>query len=186
MRETQLLPGVTLRPATPDDAATFAEIHEEVASWLWALGIQQWTPGTFPIKWVQDAIARGEVYIACEDSVMIGAVMLQDADPDTWGEASLVDAAGYIHGLRVRRSVAGRGIGRALITWAERELAARGKRLARLDCWAANDALCAYYERAGYRRIGSHTFTDEPEPFVVALFEKTLDRKEADSRVACG
>ena len=177
--ETQLLPGVMVRLATPDDAATFAAIHEEVVQWLWARGIYQWQPETFPaervMKWVEDAIARGEVYLACENGAVIGAVILQGADPDTWGDASLADAAGYIHGLRARRSVAGRGVDRALIAWAERELAARGKRLARLDCWAANDALCAYYERAGYRRVGTHTFTDGPEPFVAALFEKTLD-----------
>ena len=172
--ETELLPGVTIRAAMPDDAATFAAIHEEVASWLWARGIHQWQLGTFPITWVQDAIARGEVYVAIENGAVIGAVMLQEADPDTWGAASLADAAGYIHGLRVQPSVAGRGIGRALITWAERELLARGKRLARLDCWAANGALCAYYERAGYRRVGSRTYADEPAPFVAALFEKTL------------
>jgi ribosomal protein S18 acetylase RimI-like enzyme len=176
--ETQLLPGVTVRPAKHDDAATFAAIHEEVASWLWARGIRQWQPGTFPIKWVEDAIARGEVYVACESGAVIGAVMLQDADPDTWGEASLVDPAGYIHGLRVRRSVAGRGVGRALIAWAERELMARGKRIARLDCWAANDALCAYYEQVGYRRVGTRTFTDGPEPFGAALFEKALDEEQ--------
>lgn len=179
--ETQLLPGVMLRQATPDDAATFAAIHEEVASWLWARGIHQWQPGTFPITWVENAIARGEVYVACENGaaigVVIGAVMLQEADPDTWGEASLADPAGYIHGLRMRRSVAGRGVGRALIAWAEGELVARGKRLARLDCWAANDALCAYYERAGYRRVGTRIFTDGPEPFDAALFEKALDGK---------
>lgn len=173
--ETELLPGVTIRVATSDDAAPFAAIHEEVANWLWAHGIHQWQPGTFPISWVQDAIARGEVYVSIESGAVIGAVMLQEADPDTWGAASLADAAGYIHGLRVRRSVAGRGIGRALIAWAERELVARGKRLARLDCWAANDALCAYYERAGYQRVGTRTVTDEPEPFVAALFEKALD-----------
>lgn len=176
--ETQLLPGVTLRLATPDDATTFAAIHEEVARWLWARGIHQWQPGTFPITWIEDAIARGEVYVACENGAVIGAVMLQEADSDTWGEASLVELAGYIHGVRVRRSVAGRGVGRALIAWAERELAARGKRLARLDCWAANDALCAYYERAGYRRVGARTFTDGPEPFVAALFEKALDGEQ--------
>ena len=177
--ETQLLPGVTVRLAAPEDAATFAEIHEEVVQWLWARGIYQWQPETFPstrvMKWIENAIARGEVYLACDDGAVIGAVILQEADPDTWGEASLADPASYIHGLRVRRSAAGRGVGRALIAWAERELAARGKRLARLDCWAANDALCAYYERAGYRRVGTRTFTDGPKPFVAALFEKALD-----------
>lgn len=173
--DIHLLPSVTMRPAMPEDAATFAEIHEEVVSWLLARGIQQWQAGTLPIKWVQDAIASGEVYVACEDGAVIATVMLQETDPKTWSEVSIADAAGYIHGLRVRRSVAGRGVGRALIAWAEQEFIARGKQLARLDCWAESDALCAYYEQAGYRRVGTRAFTDGPESLVKALFEKSLD-----------
>ena len=179
--ETQLVPGITMRHATPDDAHAFAEIHEEVARWLWSRGIRQWQPGTFPIEWVRGAIERGEVYTATEKGDAIGFVMIQPSD-DTWGDTP--DEAGYIHGLRVRRSAAGRGIGLALLRWAEREIAARVIRLARLDCMAENPALCAYYERAGYRRVGSFTFHDGEEPFTVALFEKSLDK--LDERTLAG
>ncbi|HEU5349739.1 MAG TPA: hypothetical protein VFU63_14095, partial [Ktedonobacterales bacterium] len=66
-------------------------------------------------------------------------------------------------------------IGLVLLRWAEREIKARGNRLARLDCFAGNPALCVYYERAGYRRVGTHAFEDEDKPYTVALFEKSLD-----------
>lgn len=173
--ETQLLPGVTMRPAAPGDAATFAEIHEEIARWLWERGIHQWQPGTFPIKWIQDAIARGELYLASEAGTVIGAVIVQASDTFTWGEASLADAASYVHGLRVRRSAAGRGIGLALLRWAEREIAARGNHLVRLDCTAENPALCAYYERAGYRRVQTKAHQGGDRIYLVAMFEKSLD-----------
>lgn len=172
---TQLLPGVTMRPAKPDDAIIFMELHEEIARWLWERGIHQWQPGTFPIKWIQDAIARGDVYLANEAGAVIGAVIVQANDTFTWGEASVADGAGYIHGLRVRRSAAGRGIGLALLHWAEREIAARGNHLARLDCMADNPALCAYYERAGYWRVRTKAHQGGDRIYLVAMFEKSLD-----------
>ncbi len=171
----ELLPGVTMRPAAPEDVATFVEMHEELASWLWERGVRQWQPGTFPIRWIEDAITRGEVYLASEAGRVIGAVIVQASDTFTWGDASIGDAAGYIHGLRVRRSAAGRGIGLALLRWAEREIAARGLHLARLDCMGDNPALCAYYERAGYKRMRTKAHKGGDRTYLVAMFEKSLD-----------
>lgn len=183
--ETEILPGITMRQATPDDTTTFAEIHQEVAHWLWSRGIHQWQPGMWPEEWIRHAIARGDLYVAVEQGAVIGTVIIQSTDTKIWGETA--NAAGYVHGLRVRRSAAGRGIGLALLCWAEREIAARGNRLARLarlDCMAENSALCAYYERAGYQRVGSFTFHDGDEPYSVALFEKSFEGSEARQGMA--
>src|SRR5262249_41267045 len=81
----------------------------------------------------------------------VGTVMVQWADASTWGPRP--EDAGYIHGLCVRRCVAGHGWGRVLLAWAEHEIAQAGRPVARLECSAANASLCAYYERAGYTRL---------------------------------
>jgi ribosomal protein S18 acetylase RimI-like enzyme len=173
--ETELLPGITMRQATPDDTAIFAEIHEEAAHWLWSHGIHQWRPGTFQSEWIRGPFERGEAYLASEQGTVITTVIIQPTDTETWGKTA--DAAGYIHGLRVRRSVAGRGIGLAVRRRAEREIAARGNRVARLDCMGLNPALCSYYERAGYRCVRSIAFEDQQSPYVLAIFEKALDEE---------
>ena len=142
------------RLATFADPAGRVAIHENAARWLWDRGIRQWRLGTLLIEWMYEAIAWGN----CTPR----------ARKARWGEA------GYIHGLRVRRSAAVRGIGLAQ-RWAEREIAVLGMLLARLERMAKNPALCAYYERVGYRRVGSFTFHTGDELFPVALFEKTLD-----------
>lgn len=171
--ETELLPGITLRQATADDAGAFAELHEEAAQWLWSRGIYQWRPGAFQVEWIREPFERGEAYLAIEHGAVIATVIIQPADTSTWGKTA--DAAGYIHGLRVRRSAGGRGIGLAMLSWAEREIAARGNRFARLDCMGLNPALCAYYERAGYHRVRAVTFEDQQSTYMLALFEKTLN-----------
>ncbi|MGH2516728.1 MAG: GNAT family N-acetyltransferase, partial [Ktedonobacterales bacterium] len=79
-------------------------------------------------------------------------------------------AALYVHGLMVRRTFAGRDIGRALLRWAEREAARRGKSLLRLDCDAKNPTLRAYYERAGFAHVDDVTLPHR----VAARYEKLV------------
>jgi ribosomal protein S18 acetylase RimI-like enzyme len=172
--QTDLMPGIIMRQATADDAPLFADLHEEAAQWLWDRNIRQWQPGTFRIEWIQEPFARGEAFLACEQNTVIATVIIQPSDTETWGKTA--DAAGYIHGLRVRRSAAGRGIGLAVLGWAEDEIAARGNHFARLDCIADNPALNAYYAKAGYRHVRTATFEDNQGTYSLALFEKALNQ----------
>jgi ribosomal protein S18 acetylase RimI-like enzyme len=166
-----LPPGVTIERATPEDADTFVEIHEEAARWLWEQGIRQWQPGVFQKAWIADPIERGELYLATRGTEALGTVMLQWSDEYTWGKRP--SDAGYIHGLRVRRSVAGQGLGRAMLRWAEREIARAGRSIARLDCIASNQRLCAYYLAAGYERTTDLQVEGEDRG-ALARFEKRL------------
>jgi len=102
------------------------EIHEEAARWLWARGIRQWEPGTLPRDRLIARIERGEAYLAQLEGEPVGMAILQDADEDTWG-ARPADAF-YLHGLRVLRAYAERGIGRAILRWAEGQVTIRRRR----------------------------------------------------------
>jgi GNAT superfamily N-acetyltransferase len=62
-----------------------------------------------------------------------------------------------VHGLAIRRGEAGKGLGRRLLSWAEDRAGPAGKRCLRLDCTAPNQALNAYYKRAGFRPRGWRT-----------------------------
>jgi ribosomal protein S18 acetylase RimI-like enzyme len=68
--------------------------------------------------------------------------------------------------LATRASVRRRGIGKALLDFAERTFREQGKQMIRLDCLADNPALVQYYLDNGYRqvRVGPRT----------RLFEKPL------------
>jgi GNAT superfamily N-acetyltransferase len=63
-------------------------------------------------------------------------------------------------GLRVLRAYAGRGIGRAILRWAEDQVTSRDRIYLRLDCLADNAKLRAYYEDAGFLHIGEKTWED--------------------------
>ncbi|MFB6129686.1 MAG: GNAT family N-acetyltransferase [Salinigranum sp.] len=58
---------------------------------------------------------------------------------------------GVVRNLYVRGDRRNEGIGRALLTAAERELAAAGADVVSLEALAGNEAAIRFYERAGYR-----------------------------------
>ena len=78
----------------------------------------------------------------------MATMTLQWQDELFWPDAP--DDAGYVHRLAVASDAHGRGIGRDLLRWAEREALARGKRFLRLDTSAENPSLRRYYEGAGF------------------------------------
>ena len=52
---------IVIERATLAETDLLIEIHEDAARWLWARGIRQWEPGTFPRDRLIACIERGEV-----------------------------------------------------------------------------------------------------------------------------
>ena len=155
--------------ARAEDLGTVLSILDGAAPrWLASRGIEQWGPGSSPRQLVADRVERGEVYLFRLDGRPVGTLVLQWSDEETWEDAP--DDAGYVHGLAIRREWAGRGLGRALLKWAEDRTVAAGKDYLRLDCAAENRALNAYYERAGFRCRGRASI----QRLEVCLYEKSV------------
>jgi protein-tyrosine phosphatase len=165
------------------ERATLAEtdqliaIHEDAARWLWSRGIRQWEPGAFPRDRLIACIERGEAHLVRLDGEQVGMAIVQEADEYTWGARP--DDALYLHGLRVLRAYAGRGVGRAILRWAEEQVMSRGRIFLRLDCMADNIKLRAYYEDAGFRHVGEQTDEDEPD-WRASLYEKRVEAMRAE------
>ncbi len=136
--------------ATPADLDAVIDLLEEAAEWLASKGIDQWPIGSFrrSAAFVASALDRGEVYVGYLGKDLIGTLRLAPDDTDVWPEAK--GDALYVHSLTVRRSFAGRGLGRQLLQWAEDKALATGVEWLRLDCVAGNPVLRQYYEDAGF------------------------------------
>jgi GNAT superfamily N-acetyltransferase len=168
---------ISIERATLAEADLLYEMHEDVARWLWARGIRQWEPGELRRDRLIWHIARGAAYLACHDGEPAGMVIVQDSDEITWGAQS--DDALYLHALCARRQFSGRGVGRAILRWAEEQVAVRGRIYLRLDCMAENARLRAYYEDAGYRYVGEKTWEDDPS-LRSSLYEKRVEATQAE------
>jgi ribosomal protein S18 acetylase RimI-like enzyme len=147
----------SMAQATEADLPGVIALFDEAVAWLVSRGITgQW--GTTPFSELpamrarfHEWITEGTLFIARVDGVLVGTVVLSERIP---GYALHVlpefpEHAFYLEALATSRALAGRGIGRDLLRWAEDYAVAKGKRAIWLDCWADNSALVAYYTGAG-------------------------------------
>jgi ribosomal protein S18 acetylase RimI-like enzyme len=140
--------------------------------------IDLWQPGEMPLAWVEQSIANGWVHTVWNQRELLGSVTIVWEDPLIWGKSET--PAGYIHMLMVDRAYAGNGVGRSILGWAEGQIAASGRHLARLDCATSNRRLCMYYEQTGYAAVSRRQFrlTDsEIFPAVDRAVDTTLYEK---------
>lgn len=139
---------IQIGPASHADIDATLDILKEAARWLASRAINQWPVGGFPYDIIAADVSRGEVFIAKQRSVAVGTFTLQWTDELFWPGAS--DDAGYVHRIAVRRGA--RGLGAALLKFAETITVGAGRKFLRLDCFSGNRALCSYYEKAGFVR----------------------------------
>ncbi len=79
-----------------------------------------------------------------------------------------------IERIYIDRDFKGRGLGRALVDFAEEEARRQGKKVLRLGVWERNDAALGFYEALGFRRAGSHPFRMGDEIQTDYVMEKPL------------
>ena len=155
-----------VREARTEDLDAVLSILENAAQWMVRQRLSGWMPGAFSRRRIAEIIVRGEIYLALLGGQIFGTFALQWTDDETWGRGE--DDAGYVHGLAVHRNFSGRGLGRELLRWTETRVAQSGRQYLRLDCTAENDALNAYYQRAGFDYRGRTTVRG----LEVSLYEK--------------
>jgi len=143
---------VNVRRAQQEDAVTVAGLLDEATEWVNDLGFSQW-PLPFPRDQLAAAIERGEVYVVeSEEGEAVATVSMLHDDPVYWGDQP--PDAFYVHKLAVRRDQAGRGIGAAVVEWANAEAAEAGREFLRLDCLGDNPGIRDYYEGLGFEHRG--------------------------------
>lgn len=142
-------------------------LRDDCGRWLASRGIDQWAPGEVALADVRDQVGRGEWFLVRDPAHdLLATVRFLWADELFWGPQPPV--AGYVHGLAVARPAAGRGLGAAVLRWAEARALSAGRDLLRLDCAAHNAGLRAYYTRQGYAEVGVIDF-DDPHRAAVLL-----------------
>ena len=140
--------------------ADFEEVYSivaEAARWLQSRGISQWDSYLRDegMPWLRRRIETAETYLVLGlRGESIATFTMQWEDPRIWGDRGKDGRAGYVHGLAVRRSAAGRNLGFDIMNLAAEMAAAKPRELLRLDCMATNEGLCDYYRRAGFVGVG--------------------------------
>lgn len=157
------------RADAADDLATALEILTGAAQWEIDRGVPGPWPVPFPEERIRPAFDRGDLYLA-EDAEgrAVGTTVLQWDDPKVWGPRP--PDAGYIHRLATRRDRSGRGLGYAILRWAEGEIVRRQREWLRLDTLTVRTRLHRYYAEYGLVTVGTARVND----LDLTLFEKRV------------
>lgn len=148
--------------AAPGDLPEILTLFDEAVLWLNNKGITgQW--GTTPFsaqpnmqqrlnRWIE----AGDLFVGRVEGDLVGVLAVSEHIPEyavsEWERRPA--RACYLEAFTTNRRYQGRGVGSALIKWAEAYSLERGVGRLRLDCWGENAALCAYYEGQGYTPCG--------------------------------
>lgn len=103
---------------------------------------------------------KGEAFVVAAEAGEILGMVHWDGD--------------FIHALHVRPAAQRRGVGRALLAYAEAEIAAAGHAQARLDTDTFNAQSRAFYAGLGYREIDSYPDLEWDSGLTTLLLEKRL------------
>lgn len=98
-------------------------------------------------------IDDGRLMRVLDGDATAGVFSVAWEDPAIWGELER-GAHVYLHRIARAPTWGGRGLIEAVLAWADAACRARGGEGLRMDTWAGNDALVAYYRRLGFDLVG--------------------------------
>lgn len=147
-----------LRKVLTTETTLVFQLLKSAAKRLQQKGIQQWqywhNPPQHKIDWVNEGIAKGEFYIAENDTEQVMAmVRILTADELYWGKQQ--EEALYIHSLVIAPNFEGKQLGKHIIAAVMQQAKANNIPFLRLDCDASNPKLCAYYTQQGFEQVGT-------------------------------
>ncbi len=134
-----------VRSADAEEAQIAVSIWSEAAAWQKENGHPYWLPEDLRLEMAEVRINAGELILGFEDGAARACMLVQTSDTIFWPEKAAGSAL-YLHRLAVKRSHAGQGWGKELITWAA--IHAAGLPL-RLDC-APRPRLMNFYSSNGF------------------------------------
>jgi ribosomal protein S18 acetylase RimI-like enzyme len=161
-----------IAPATYDDATVLVDVLTEATEYKVAHGDTAWGDVPYTEDEVRQYMEKGSTYVISLNNEPVGTFSLLLEDRRIWGE-QLPNAA-YLHRLAIKQDQHGQSLGEQLVNYAEQEAIKLDKQYLRLDCEDGNEKLCAYYEKLGFKKVGTKELISRGEGYVAALFEKLL------------
>ncbi|PJI08171.1 MULTISPECIES: GNAT family N-acetyltransferase [Clostridium] len=139
-----------IKQAEEHDTLVIEEILLDAVMWMEKNKLQnQWNEDS--IKWssLSKDYQINDFYIDYQDGVPVGCMAITDLDTKYWAEIPKGKSL-YLHKLAVKREVAGKGVSKELIKFAQNLLSKNGINFLRLDCNSKRNKLRMLYENEGF------------------------------------
>ena len=152
---------MTIRKALPADipavAAIYGEIHTAEEAGLATIG---WVRGVYPTQeTAQAALDRDDLFVLEDTEEIVGAAIINQSQCDgyetsSWQYPAQDSEIMVLHTLTIAPHAAGRGYGKAFVSFYEAYAREQGCKYLRMDTNVKNARARAMYEKLGYREIG--------------------------------
>ena len=144
----------------PSNVPLFRDLWQQAASFQAAIDAPAWT--TFPEAIIAADMADARHFMGMrDDGVCSGYFSVVWRDEAIWQDRDRNDAI-YIHRMCGNTAARGERFAALVFDWAIRFAIGAGRAFVRMDTWAENARLIAYYERCGFIRVGTRVIGDEP------------------------
>jgi ribosomal protein S18 acetylase RimI-like enzyme len=158
-----------VRAATTKDVSDLTTIRDQATAYKLRQQDRAWGKSGWTAEAAQRALDRGGLYVVEEDEISVAIFSLSWQDETYWGPQE--PHSGYLHGLCVRDSFHGRGLGSYAVDQCADLVRANNRDRLRLDCGLKNTKLCAYYESLGFIRVGVKPMSND---YVASLYERII------------
>lgn len=151
---------LVIEKGTLENIGDVLQILKENSEWLASLGIKQWEPDYYLVKFNEEyykrAIANNELYVSKIDGQVCGTFVFRNYDL-AWED----DVASYfICNIGVKVSMHGNEIGKTMIEYAKGMAKDLGAEKLKLDCVSNNEKLNKYFEDLGFRLLTTVVVND--------------------------
>lgn len=116
----------------------------------------------FPDSVILAEMKAGNLFRILTDAGLAGIFSVAYEDAAIWGPLER-GAHIYLHRIARAPGAASGGLIDAVLSWTESKCAQLGREGLRLDTWASNAALIAFYERRGFRLVAERTLSADPQ-----------------------
>ncbi len=169
-----------VEPASPTDLPAIRSCYADGRAVQRNTGSPRWP------EFTDDAILAemhvGALHRVVDGEELVGVFSAVYDDETIWGDLER-GAHIYLHRIARASSYRGGGLVNAVIAWALAHGQTRGSEGLRMDTWAVNHALIAYYGKRGFDLVGTRRIpADSTLPvhyrgIELALLERPLDRE---------
>lgn len=148
-----------VEPAQPDDLAAVHAAYADARSIQRERGGVPWPE--FTDAAILTEVHAGHLLRVLEGDTLVGIFSVAHEDPAIWGDDERGEHI-YLHRIARAAACPGHGLLDAVLAWARNQCRTLGRAGLRMDTWASNAALIAYYQRHGFRLVARRRLAADP------------------------
>jgi GNAT superfamily N-acetyltransferase len=141
-----------IEPATANDILQIRAAYANGRETQRRVGSPVWPE--FADEAILQEIGGGCLFRVIDDQKIAGVFSVAHEDPAIWGELER-GAHVYLHRIARAADWNGRGLMDVILSWAVSECHSLGRAGIRVDTWASNAELIAFYQRRGFTLVGN-------------------------------